>query len=320
MKQLFIISILVNALSIPHVVTKPTIFVRWAHKPADSAQQLSDNHLKADAIFKTFDMSFLKKHELPDSISYRYDRSTSVDTRTLKGLIMQLIEEVKQNKKNFTHFHVLHDTTFFSTMQAGCLVVKFNDYPFVVKLFMENPVSFVSPFAKGWEPWIHFIMGGTSRHLLGGTRIKNCLAVAATLARHPKWASLVEFPRKWFFVPENTPFLEITGKNMTARQSTFSIAIPGIYCIIADAIDIQRMFSFLRSADRTTALDLCNSVELALDPNTENFAVDKQTGNIVALDTEHYPSMINLTVTSFANYPFLYAYLVAKALKNIFFP
>lgn len=295
----------------------PEIRVKWA---GDSKLYLLRKyHLEEYALFQLFDNDFFIAHMLPEGrISYRSDPNQSVDRKNLTDLIDELVREIKQGKHTFTNFSILQSKDYNFKKGNGLLIVKFNDYPFVVKMFVETPDSFVSPFDKGLEPIFFFFMaGGVNRHLTGFTRIKNREIITQRLAQSP-WAASIDIPRKWHWVPPSSRWIEITGKNVgTVKERT--IRLPGTYCIVADAIEAERNLSLLSSEDKKRAMDLCNYLNIWIDPHMKNFMIEKGSGKFIIVDTEHFPTVVGLREKiSFDSYSNWYLYLAGKCWRNAF--
>ncbi len=275
----------------PYDPYMPEITVSWV----DSGIQhsLQNYHLEEYALFKLFDKHYFETHLLPETISYRYEPEKSVQRSDLAPLIDTLIEEVKQKKKKFTHFTVLQDKDFNLNKSYGLIILKFNDYPFVLKLFMETPGSFVSPFDKGIEPIFFFFMaGGVNRHLSGFTRIKNMEIISKKIARS-KWKNLLVLPRKWYWLPKDSRWIQISGKNIGSKKHC-QTTLPGTYCIIADAMEAERNLSLMNAQDKQIAMELCNYLNLWIDPHITNFMIEERSKKIVIVDTEHFPSFVGL--------------------------
>ncbi len=295
----------------------PEISVKWVGDRNEYL--LKKYHLEEYALFRIFDKEFFMQHILPDKpIVFRYDSKKTVSRKELTDLIDELILEIKQGKHSFTHFTILQSKDYNYKKGNGLLIVKFNDYPFVVKLFVETPDSFVSPFDKGLEPIFFFFMaGGVNRHLTGFTRLKNREIIQNRLAQSP-WAHDIDIPRKWHWVPQNTRWIEIKGKNIGNIKER-SIQFPGTYCIIADAIEAERNLSLLDARDKKRAMDLCNYLDIWIDPHMKNFMIEKGSGKFVIVDTEHFPSVVGLREKiSFSSYSDWYLYLAGKCWRNAF--
>lgn len=295
----------------------PEISVKWV---GDSHEYiLRKYHLEEYALFKLFDKNYFMQHILPEEpISLRTNPEKSVQRKQLTDLIDGLLDEIKEGKHTFTHFTILQSKDYNFKKCNGLLIVKFNDYPFVVKLFVESPDSFVSPFDKGFEPIFFFFMaGGVNRHLTGFTRIKNREIIKQRLAKSP-WVNDMDIPRKWHWVPHNSRWIEIRGKNI-GNVKERSIQFPGTYCIIADAIEAERNLSLLSGTDKKRAMDLCNFLDIWIDPHMKNFMIEKGTGKFVIVDTEHFPTVVGLREKiSFNSYTEWYLYLAGKCWRNAF--
>ena len=281
---------------------------------------LANFHLEKYPIFETFDKEFLMSQQLPrGKVTFRHGEG-SVDSAVLKDLIQGLLKEVQANKRNYTHFKVLVDHNFNHWEQCGLLIVKFKDYPFVLKLFIETPQSFVNPWQKGFEPVFFFYMGGgVNRHLSGLTRIKNLHVINERLAQSVYWSERVVTPRKWFWMPKEPQWLEIVGKNI-GPEKTIVTHIPAIYGIVADAIDCESTFSLYNKEHTQTSLDLCNYLDLWIDPHITNFMFEKKTQKIAIVDTEHFPTVVGLKETpQFTSYTSWYRYLIDKCSNDMVF-
>ncbi len=297
----FITSLQARSPQRPQDPTIPSLTTRWAK---DSTQHTIKSYfLQEYPLFEIFDYNHFFSNYLPiGKISYRYNPEQSVNGSVIAHLIDELIEELNQKKRlhkikrddEFKHFTILRKRNFNRREKCGFLILKCKDYPFVVKLSIETPESFTQPHKKGFEPSIFFIMaGGINRHLSGFTRIKNANHVRRCIAN----ATLpVEFdiPRKWFYVPQNTKWIELAGRNI-GTNSTIRTEIPGTYCIVSDAIDFERKFTLLNHEDCVVSMKLCNLINFSIDPHIDNFLLEKNTGKIVIVDTEHFPSITGLT-------------------------
>jgi hypothetical protein len=293
----------------------PEISVRWV---GDSKKYtLRKYHLEEDSLFQLFDKDYFDKHLLPPVITYRNEPQKNVTRAILTDLIDTLINELYEGKRNFTHFKELQAKDFNFKKANGLLIVKFKNYPFVVKLFMESPDSLVNPFDKGMEPIFFFFMGGVDRHRLGFTRIKNREIIEKRLAQSP-WAGKVDIPRKWHWIPKKARWIEITGNHIEGKNNLVT-RFPGTYCIVADAIEAERNLSLLNGNDKQRALDICNYLDVWIDPHMKNFMIEKNTGKFVIVDTEHFPTSVGLrNAVKFESYSNWYLYLAGKCWKNAF--
>jgi len=298
----------------------PSITCRWV----DSCQTytLTNEHLDWYPFFKLFNKDFFQDHLLPEgTVAFRYEKTKSVDTQVLKEQIDVLCAEIKQKKRKYTYFTVLQAKDFNRRKGNGLLIVKFKEYPFVVKMFIERPETFVSPYHKGFEPIFFFYLGGgMNRHLAGFTRIKNLELIKERVAQSSFWQQRVDFPRKWYWLPCDVPWIEIVGKNMMGAGTTSITQIPGTYCIVADVIEAKHTMSILDPAeDKGTILNLCNYLNLWIDPHLNNFMIEKYTGKLVLLDTEHFASNVGFKEPlEFHSYLSWYLHLAGKFMQNTF--
>jgi hypothetical protein len=275
----------------PDDPTAPLIIARWQHDA--QCHYLKNPHLREGPYFNLFDKDHFYAHLLPSaSISYRHDPTKTVSGDILSARIENLLSEVQQGKPRYTHFTILKQRDFNSRDKTGLIIAKFNDFPFVVKLFIETPQSFVDPLSKGFETSGLFVLGGgITRHLSGFTRIKNLEKVHARIQECPYWSFRVSFPRKWFWLPENSQWIEVSSQHL-GPEGHRSVVIPAIYAIVCDYIDVERVFSLKNQNDRRIAMNLSNYLHQHIDPHINNYAIEKKTHFIVPLDTEHFPTMV----------------------------
>lgn len=297
----------------------PCIKVRWEGE--SEYEQLRNAHLEYNAIFCTYDPIYFHTHLLPmGALSFREQPHKKIDTQTLSRLIEELVAEVKKHKRSYKHFTIIQNKNFNRRKACGLLVVKFKKFPFVVKLFMETPYSFIHPDCKGFEPIFFFYMGGgINRHLLGFTRIKNLEHINKRLAQNPKWADIIKTPRKWFWLPQDPMWISIEGTNMGGQDHVHT-TIPGAYAIVADAISTHQTFSINNAKHRKKALKLCNYLDLYVDPHIDNFMIEDNSGKIAIVDTEHFPSLVGFKEKQFiASYFDWYMKLMYKCAENALF-
>lgn len=276
----------------------PQIETRWVGQA--KAYTLTDSHLEEGPIFRVFDKEFFYNHMLPcGPISYRNNPQNSIEGKALNGLIENLLLELQDKKikksKNFTDFTVLKTTDFNFNNFCGLLVLKFKDYPFVLKLFIENPKSFVQPFNKGLEPGIFFVMGGgIMRHLTGFTRIKNLEDINKLLSTDPYWSQIIDTPRKWHWLPAHSRWFEVVGNNIGTSGSTLKIELPSVYAIIADEIVIDKKKTLLNQRHALRCMRLCQFTDYRIDPHIQNFHIERDTGKLVLIDTENFRILVGL--------------------------
>ena len=316
-------TILVNARSIhrPKDPDMPSILTHWADDVTQT-HFLQTPYLEGYPFFEIFDKQYFDSHFLPKKpIAFRNKPDISVDSHILTGMMEKLIEEVNNKKSSYTYFSILRDSNFNRRKKSGLLIVKCKKFPFVVKLFMETPDMFVKPHRKGFYPmFFYFMGGGVNRHLSGFTRIKNAEAFKEAINKNAYWKSRVDIPRKWYWAPENSRWITITGSNI-GKYKHISINIPSTYCIIADLIDIERRFTLVNKEDRIESLALCNTVKFSVDPHIDNFVIERDTKLIVLVDTEHMPTMVGFKeeVGTYTSQMSWYIDLCLKATDDIFF-
>lgn len=281
---------------------------------------MRDKRLRYHPFFRTFDYSYLKKKQLPRKMFYRNDSGTFASGKEFGAHIEATIDEIANHKKDFTHFTVLTNRNFNFHKKCGILILKHKDHPFIVKLFIESPETFADPNCKGFEPVFFFPMGGgVNRHLSGFTRIKNLESVRKLIAESPSWAALIDTPRKWFWCSQQCDWLKLTGTNFKEGAKIVK-KIPSTYAIVADAIESARTFSVLNKDDRDMAMAFCNYIDNRIDPHIDNFLVEKGTGKIVIIDTEHFPTIVGLyEKVEFKGYTDWYMYLMNKCFNDWYF-
>ena len=162
--------------------------------------------------------------------------------------------------------------------------------------------------------------GGVNRHLSGFTRIKNAEDFKDLINKNPYWQSRIDLPRKWFWLPNNTRWITIAGANI-GKYKQISIDIPGTYCIVADAIDIERIMTLTNEDDRVESMALCNTVKFMIDPHIDNFIIERTTKKVVIIDTEHFPTIVGLKkdIGEYTSQAAWYIDLSCKAAHDIFF-
>lgn len=283
--------------------------------------QIRDSHIEEYPLFVAYDAEHFDAHRLcTEPISYRYQPELSVDGQHLNDLIEYLLQEVGRNCCSYRDFIVLQDKDFNYNMSVGLLVLSFKNYPFVLKLFIETPESFVNPWCKGVEQiWFFYMAGGVNRHITGLTRIDNMHHMRNRLADDPKWSTFIDTPRKWFWTPARGPWIKLIGKNMHPDGDLHAI-IPGTYAIIADHIQKSNERTIFDAHRRRIALELCNTLDLYIDPHIDNFLIEQTSNKLVIIDTEHFPTLVGLKEHRyFKTYTRWYLGLAKKALHDIFF-
>lgn len=296
----------------------PFITTRW--KNDTQFYKLRDSHLEITPLFHLYDESYFEKNLLPKkSITFRNNETKSVSGQIISDLIEELLAEVYAKKKQYKNFEVLKNRDFNSHKHAGLLVVRCKKYPFVVKLFMETPRSFIRPYNKGFEPACFFIIGGgATRHLIGFTRVRNLKTITKRIQKNPHWSKRIDVPRKWFWKPKKFQSIELCGYNIGGHKKICK-DIPAVYAIVTDEIKAVRKLSIFNKEDRKTAIDLSNYLLCRIDPHIENFLIEQATGKIIIIDTEHFPSLVGFKkrprITSYTSW---YLHLFFKFIKNRF--
>jgi hypothetical protein len=277
------------------------------------------------SLFKMFNSDYFLSHLLPkDFVETNDDLHNRIDCRILNNLIHKLLREIRKHKKQYTDFIILKDKNFNRKKRCGLLIVKFKHYPFVLKLFMETPESFIDPYCKGFDNQFFFYMsGGMNRHIAGLTRIRNLELIQQQIASNPRWKDKIIMPRKWYWLPKNPQWMQIDGHNI-GNEKDISTLMPGTYAIIADVLDTQEDAPLLSLQKRSElVMELCMDLQLFVDPHGDNFILkynpilNDYTVSIV--DTEHFPSLVGLKEQPFFNNHLeYYVYLGAKYFQDAF--
>lgn len=288
---------------------------------------IKDSRLQEYPIF-TITAEDSYPYSLPNTpISFSTNPSKKVMGTALKKDLEHLLQEIYAGNTSFTRFEILSklDFNFHKEKLCGFIVLKHKWYPFVVKLSIERPETFVNPFCKGLVPICFFFMaGGSNRYMTGLTRIINAHNIQKTIATHPTWQNLVHIPRKWFWMPENPTFFHVVGKNIGKSKQEITTTLPSIYAIIADAIDITHQTSLSTHTKNGLIIRLCNDLNLMIDPHENNFIfqinpITKQL-SIIIIDTEHFPTMVGIKQKQhFTSHIDFYLSLAKKCTHDIFF-
>lgn len=281
--------------------------------------QASSSHFEK-RIFELFDRNFFFKNLFPESVSF--ENNEFLSKQIISAHLEKTLFEIAQGKKKFTHFYLIQKKNFNFRKKCGLLILKHKAYPIIVKIFMENPQSFIEPGWKGFEPnFIFFLSGGIGRQLAGFTRVKNRQHVAAVLAKNDYWGCRVTLPRKWFWLPRSTDWITITGKNINEKKS-IETKIPAVYVVIADFIDTKEDERYAQIRNKEI-MNLCNFLDMYIDPHENNFIVTHSESHglhICIIDTEHFPSMVGLEEKiSFKDHGEWFGFLAFKCLKDAYF-
>lgn len=286
-----------------------------------------DSHYEEYPIFASaiYLDDMIKNHLLlSNKIIKSKTDSAPICSATLNTLLEELVHEVFRKKRSFKHFSILQDKNFNRRKKCGLLVLKFNDYPLVVKLFIETPKTFINPYGKGFEPiFIHYMSGGTNRHVGGLPRIMNRKHILAWAEKNARWKNHIAIPRKWFWIPKNPMWIELKGNNIGNKHEVTTF-LPGTYALVADYINTQEPETDFIDERSQIIMDLCNALDMFVDPHTNNFIIKKHpiTGKpfVTIIDTEHFPTMIGLKEkTFFADHVSWITYMASKCLEDIYF-
>ena len=304
----------------------PHLTIQWAD--GSQKNEIINRYIRYYPLF-SFDITNFEPYRLPDGpVSFRSDASESINGEKLSALIEEALHEILQRKrkikkdKSLRHFKVLQHKNFNYRKSCGLLVLAFKEYPFVVKLFMEKPNTILDFHLTGIEPSFFFYMGGGSnRYLSGFTRLLNRTYIIDRVAGLDRWKDHVEIPRKWFWLPKHSHHIIISGENIGPLK-TVHTTVPSIYAIIADKIDCSKQTPcLLKKTKNQMIMELCNDLELNIDPHAKNFAFDESASQfkIILVDTEHFPTMVGLSKKRvFRNHNEWYLFLAGKCFSDMY--
>lgn len=276
-------------------------------------------YLRLKTLKKPFENSNFKKYTLPHGyIKYRKTDET-IHSNSLKEQNESVLEEILRGEKNFTHFTVLADNDFNYKTLSGFIVLKYKDAPFVLKLFIEHPHTFIDPLNKGFKANGLFILNGNMRHLSGFTRIHTLEIAKKALAKDPEYRYYLDFPRKWYWIPACQPYLTINWHDQYHHHHE-TIKLPGIYGIICDFIEADKKIQHQEIHTlRQISIDVGNYLHNIIDSHVDNFVPEKNSNKIVIIDTEHFPTMVGIDREMSANgYVQWYIELGGKFIKTAF--
>lgn len=296
----------------------PEIITKWSDE--NKTYRLRDYHLEEHALFTKFNHEHFMSHQLPRGpIIYRYDKNKSVDGEQLHKLAQHLLTEIYSHKKEYTHFKILKNSEFNIRAASGTAILKYKKYPFVLKLFIKTPETFVRPFSEGFVPSCFFIMaGGINPYLCGFTRIKNLEIIKEKIDNDPYWSKIIDLPRKWFWMPTNNRWFILTGKNI-GNKPVQSVKLPSVYAIIADAIKSKKTLSLLNKRERKLAIQFSNYLDNCIDAHVDNFMIEKGTNKVILVDTEHFPTKVGLkSAIKYSTYASWYCQLAWKCFTDKF--
>lgn len=299
----------------------PTITTRWV---GDTMKYtLSHPQLEQSPLFEQYDPHYFKEHTLPDGrITYRNNPQQTVRGAELKQLFEGVVKELQatdHKQESFTDFTVIKQRDYNPETHAGLIILKCKKYPFIIKLFMETPESFVQPFSKGIEPiWFFMMGGGVNRYLAGFSRVKNRITIQQHIDQDEEWKDILSTPRKWFWAPRSVRDFEVAGEHIGNKAQT--ITLPSVYGIVCDAIEADHILSITSGENRSLGIQVSHFFGARVDPNIQNFMVEKGTNRLVLVDTEHFPTMVGLREPlEYNTYADWYYQLIKKCLKDCLF-
>lgn len=281
--------------------------------------KIQNKYLRLKTLKKPFENSNFKKHMLPNGYIKFRKTDASVHSDTLKEQNETLLQEILDGEKTFTHFTILKDCDFNYPSLSGLIILKYKDFPFVLKLFIEHPHTFVEPFNKGFHASGLFVLNGNMRHLSGFTRIHNLEAAKKALSKDPEYRYYLDFPRKWYWIPDSQPYLTIDWHDQHHHHHE-TIKLPGIYGIVCDFIEADKKIQQQEIHTlRQISIDVGNYLHNILDSHVDNFVPEKNSNKIVIIDTEHFPTMVGLDKEMSSNgYIQWYIELGCKYIKTAF--
>jgi hypothetical protein len=248
------------------------------------------SYLRLNPIKNGFDQHYFNTHLLPDEVIQFRNGNGSVSGTTLSKLAQEFVEEIKVGQKKFTHFKILKDQDFNYKTLSGLIIVKYKNYPFVLKLSIEHPHTIVQPFtSKSIEAMGRFVVGGNLRHLSNFTRIPNLERIKNMLSYNPFYLKSLQFPRKWYWKPNKNYDLKIEWRCNGYQETMY---LPSIYATISDFIDTEHKQP---QADlNRLSMKIATDTGFLIDPHSGNIVIEKGTHNYVLLDTEDFRLMVGL--------------------------
>jgi hypothetical protein len=309
-------------------ISSKNLNARSIHRPADpddpciyvtssltgDCYKMIDSQLQNYPIFNCYNEDHFNKNLLPATINFRYEPEKFVSAKEINDKIDNLISELKNKKRIFSDFKVLKCTDFNSRKKAGFIVVKFKDYPFVLKLFKETPKSITDFSTRGVQERAIFAMSSSMRHFAGLTRIRNIEKIKKTISPNHKWYNELSLPRKWFWLPENPDFLLIKAHNLGGKKESVT-KIPAFYAIICDEIKFSK-----KKVSINDCIEFCSELNFILDPHYKNFTYDEINGKLTIIDTEFFPILMGLRhkLKPYKNYLDWYTMLGCQFIKHKF--
>src|SRR3990167_3624117 len=259
----------------------PTIKVFYADEKYPQKEIFSSFHIREFPIFQAFNKDEFFSRYLPKQIPL--GNGLIVKSQAIESQINGLLEEIFRNKKKFKDFKIIKkDFNYFKT--EGFLVLKFNDFPLILKLSIETPFGLTHPFNKAFEERGIYTLGGANRYFLGFTRISNADKCSQLLD-----STTITIPRKWTWTPKNGRWLKIEGCDLGGKPYQ-EISTPAIYALVCEEVCSTTK---PKTKDKRDYLKLCTELEYKIDPHSNNFTMCGKKKNLI--DTEHFPTLIGST-------------------------
>ncbi len=307
----------------------PVITAQWEND--SKIYSLRTPYVRLHPLF-TVKTEDLYQYLIPkEGIVDKHNPDKAMSSAELSLFIENALKEIRQRKKlikkekRLTSFNVLQDKNFNYKKSCGLIVLKFKNYPLVLKLFLEQPETFLQFRSTGLEPTFFFYMGGgANRHLSGFTRPKNRDVLLQKTQKFERWAKHISCPRKWFWLPSDQKDIVLTGNNI-AGYDFIQTRIPSVYGIVADEVDINDTTDEISQQIKSRIImQLCNDLDMYVDPHEKNFVFSRNKlhgrFNIIILDTEHFPTMVGiLRRKKFRNHNQWYSYLAGKCVHDMYF-
>jgi len=225
----------------PQSLPIPTITAYWENNSTEK-HTLRSTSIDPHNIFGLYDKEYLMAHV------FNAEKDTTRKQKLTNDLI-EAIADIKSSKhpiKDFKNFIILKDCDFDHKRHAGNIILKHKILPYVAKIFIETPASFVHPFSKGIEPCCFFFMGyGITRYLCGLTRIKNREAIVKIIEGDDSLRNIFFIPQKWYWEPPHNNHFCVDGKSFPDNK-IYHVTYPHVYVIICDLVNIDRPFSYSR--------------------------------------------------------------------------
>lgn len=273
--------------------TDPEYAKTWASlkssfRPNKTEYKLKSRYLRLRPLLG-FNLDFFKKNYLPQSTIEFRNGNGSVSGAVLSQLANELLEEIKVGQTKFTRFSILKDKDFNYKTLSGLLIVKYNDYPFVLKISIEHPHTMIEPYTKNIEADGLFICGGTLRHLSNFTRIQNLQRIRNILNYNPFYLKSLDYPRKWYWKPEQIHDLKVVWQ---CNKQEKTIMLPSVYATISDFIITQE---HQPQADlNRLSMKVASDTGFLIDPHAGNIVIEQGSHRYVLLDTEDFRMMVGL--------------------------